>query len=169
MAQTPTGDSFTDNIQDLLDQPVDVARAKAILDQGMTYVRLLAPCKKSVWLTYEDLPHDVKVALIAAGARMLSAPNGVRQETIGEYSVTYGGSGSSDAGVFLPSEARVIASIAGCGGSFRTIPMTSPAVLDLARTMPADSVTDVDGVKATQWTWQDPNHDNGFVGKWVPR
>ena len=168
MAQTTTGDPFTDGLQDLLDAPVDVARSKALLDQAMVYVRLLAPCKAATWLTYADLPHDVKVMLIAAVGRLFSAPNGVRQETIGEYSVTYGSGGTADTGPFTAAEAKVITQTAGCSGSgkLKTVHVggNTPLHIDPVE---LNGVSDVDVKSNAGWQWEEPSHANGFNGRWV--
>jgi hypothetical protein len=163
-----SGDPFIDAIQALLGMSVDQARAGALLDQAMVYVRLLAPCKATVWDAYAKLPVDVQHVVQAAVARSFTSPVGVRQETIGEYSVTYsGGSASSSTGPFTSDEGRVIGLTAGCGSAkLKTIHVGGNAPLHID---PVEliGVSDVDLKSNAGWQWEEPSHANGFNGRWV--
>ncbi|MFZ9392585.1 MAG: hypothetical protein ACO28P_01395 [Ilumatobacteraceae bacterium] len=137
--------------------------------EAFAYIRLFAPCSRDQWLDWGDLPDDVAAVLVAALSRMADNPRGYRQETIGEYSYTLAGGGASSTGPFSPSEARIIAAVAGCGGSIKTIRVSSPAPLPIdAPELGSGGVADPDNVKpGSGWTFEEPNHSNGFKGRWV--
>ena len=115
-------------IEDRTGQPVDEAWLETVVNELMAYIRMLAPCKRDEWETIEDLPSDITAILVAAIARIMLNPRNLRQETIGEYSYTVGTGGNGD--MFTDLERRVISSIAGCGGSFKSVRMgvTPPPV-----------------------------------------
>jgi hypothetical protein len=119
--------------------------------EALAYVRLLAPSKRRSWLTYADLPIDVKVVVAAALSRMAMNPKGIRQETIGEYSYTLAGGGGrhESSGPFTPAEARIIAVTAGDGGRTRTVSLASPDILGLDTPEVEGSVTRSSGSFST--------------------
>ena len=118
---------LADRIEDLTGQPVDLGWLEQALAIIVAYVKVLAPCKKDEWGTIDDMPDDIVAVIVAALARWLVNPRNLRQETIGEYSYTVG---SSDGELFSDMEKRIISSIAGCGGSFKSVRMgvTPPPV-----------------------------------------
>jgi hypothetical protein len=133
-------------------------------DEVLTFVRLLAPCKRNEWTSISALPSDVQSVVVSALARMASNPRGIRQETIGEYSYTLAGvnaAGGVGTGPFSPSEARVITAVAGCGGGFKSVPMVVPAPLriDAPESAPYGDLLG---------HWEEPSHANGFRRTWVP-
>lgn len=113
-------------------QPFDDALLEQLLNEAMAYVRILAPCQRSVWLTWADTSTDVQAIVVSAVARYLDNPTNVRQQTIGEYSVTYASASDVNNGPFSASEARVITAEAGCGGGLKTISMLTPEPIDIA-------------------------------------
>jgi hypothetical protein len=130
--------------------------------ETLTYVRLLAPCKRSEWTSWAALPLDVQVVCVASLSRMASNPRGIRQETIGEYSYTLAGSSSGSGtgtGPFSGAEARVITSASGCGGALKSVHVTAPAPLDIDN--PEAPFSDPLG------HWEEPSHANGFQTRWV--
>ena len=112
---------LADKIEDLTGQPVDLGWLEQALAVIVAYVKVLAPCKKDEWVTVDDLPDDVIAVIVAALARWMVNPRNLRQETIGEYSYTIGA--ASDGELFSDMEKRIIAGIAGCGGSFKSVTM----------------------------------------------
>lgn len=110
-------------------QPADDALLEQLLQETLAYVRLLAPCQRSVWVTWADLPEDIQAIVVAACARAVENPSNIRQQTIGEYSVTYSGAGDFNNGPFSNSETRIITALAGCGGGIKTVTMLTPAPL----------------------------------------
>lgn len=111
---------LADKIEDLTGQPVDLGWLEQALAVIVAYVKVLAPCKKDEWVTVDDLPDDIIAVIVAALARWMVNPRNLRQETIGEYSYTVG---STDGELFSDMEKRIIAGIAGCGGSFKSVTM----------------------------------------------
>lgn len=111
---------LADKIESLTGQPVDLGWLEQALAVIVAYVKVLAPCKRDEWVTIDDLPDDVIAVIVAALARWMVNPRNLRQETIGEYSYTVG---SSDGELFSDMEKRIIAGIAGCGGSFKSVTM----------------------------------------------
>lgn len=109
---------------------VDEAWLEWAYAEVMATIRLSAPCKRATWLAYADLPADVQAAVVSSLSRMSQNPRGIRQETIGEYSYTLTAS-NGPGGPFTSTEARIIAALAGCGGSVKSVPFTSPDVLVL--------------------------------------
>ena len=109
----------------------DPAWVDSVFVEAMAYVRLLAPCKRSVWTDWVSLPSDVQAVITSAMARVALNPRGIRQETIGEYSYTVAGQSAVDGGFFSAPEARIIGAAAGCGGSVRTVRLTLDPVLPL--------------------------------------
>ena len=157
-------------VTDRLGRQPDPAWLEQAAMEAFAYIRLIAPCRKSEWLDWHSIPDGVGAILVAALARTADNPRGYRQETIGEYSYTLGPSGGGATGIFSPGEARVIASEGGCGGSLKTVQMTtSYPVTPAALTDGADDlvIVDVDGVKPLSWQWEEPSHSNGFNGRWV--
>ena len=112
-------------------QTMDDALLEQLLMETMAYVRLLAPCKRSVWLTWADLPEDIQAIVVASASRTVENPNNIRQQTIGEYSVTYSGAGEFNNGPFSNSETRIITALAGCGGGLKTVTMLTPDPVDI--------------------------------------
>lgn len=112
-------------------QPVDADLLEQLLSETMAYVRLLAPCQRSVWVTWADLPEDIQAIVAAACARAVENPSNIRQQTIGEYSVTYAGANDYNNGPFSNSETRIITALAGCGGGIKTVTMLTPEPLRL--------------------------------------
>jgi len=125
-------------------QPVDDALLEQMLNEIMAYVRLLAPCQRSVWLTWADLPMDVQAVVVAAAARAVDNPSGIRQQTIGEYSVTYAGANDFNNGPFSNSETRIITAEGGCGGGIKTVAMLTPEPLNI-ETLDGFSLVDPKG------------------------
>ena len=118
-------------IEDRTGQPVDLAWLAQVVAEILAIIRLLAPCKIDIWQTIEDLPPDIIAVVVAAISRILVNPRGLRQETIGEYSYTINSTGNGD--LFTDTEKRIIASVAACGGSFKSITMkVVPPPIDLA-------------------------------------
>ena len=118
-------------IEDRTGQPVDLAWLAQVVAEILAIIRLLAPCRVDTWLTIEDLPPDIIAVVVASISRILVNPRGLRQETIGEYSYTINSTGNGD--LFTDTEKRIIASVAGCGGSFKSITMkVVPPPIDLA-------------------------------------
>lgn len=107
-------------------QPVDEDWLEQALAEAMAYVRLLAPCKRSTWVGYSDLPADVQSVVIASLARAADNPRGIKQETIGEYSYTLVSGANSETGPFNRAEARIITGNSGCGGQLTSVTMTLP-------------------------------------------
>jgi hypothetical protein len=141
---------------------VDAVWLSSAFDEALAFIRLLAPCKRAEWIDFDSLPPDVVAVLIAALTRMVLNPKGIRQETIGEYSYTLAGVnalGGSGTGPFTGAEGRIISVNAGCGGSFKSVPMTAPAVLNLD----APEVRE----KEPLGRWIEPSHANGFQKRWV--
>ena len=112
---------LADKIEDLTGQPVDLGWLEQAVAVIVAYVKVLAPCKKDEWVTIDDLPDDIIAVMVAALARWMVNPRNLRQETIGEYSYTIGA--ASDGELFSDMEKRIIAGIAGCGGSFKSVTM----------------------------------------------
>ena len=110
-------------------QPTDDAQMEQLLLEALAYVRLLAPCQRSVWVTWADLPEDIQAIVVAATARSVENPSNIRQQTIGEYSVTYSGASDFNNGPFSNSETRIITALAGCGGGIKTVAMVTPDLL----------------------------------------
>ena len=118
-------------IEDRTGQPVDLAWLAQVVAEILAIIRLLAPCRVDTWQTIEDLPPDIIAVVVAAISRILVNPRGLRQETIGEYSYTINSTGNGD--LFTDTEKRIIASVACCGGSFKSITMrVVPPPIDLA-------------------------------------
>lgn len=71
---------------------VELARAQAALDDSSTLVRTEAG---KTWVTDdeldEDIPDVVVMVTLSVARRGLLNPDGYRQETLGDHSVTYGG------------------------------------------------------------------------------
>ena len=138
----------------------------AIFLEALAYVRVLAPCKRAVWVDWDTLPADVQSVVTSAMARVSMNPRGIRQETIGEYSYTVAGNSAVDGGFFAPGETRVITSSAGCGGEIRTVPLTLDPVLPLDTPEVGESFSG-DGYKPPGTHWIAPSHLNGWRGEWA--
>ena len=138
----------------------------AVFAESLAYVRLLAPCKRSVWLDWATLPDDVRAVVTSAMSRMAMNPRGIRQETIGEYSYTIAGQSPVDGGFFTGYEARIIGAIAGCGGGIRTVPVSLELPLNLDAPEVSENFSG-GGYKPPGTHWQEPSHDNGWVGRWL--
>lgn len=99
----------------------------------MVHVRRLAPCKRDVWLTPDDVPGDVLVVLADALARIQMNPNGLRTEQVGEYSYTRAGDSVGES-VFTDDEVDIIRVAAACaesnvGGSAYSVRTTTTTPL----------------------------------------
>ena len=166
MVQTTQHADLVSAVSARIGRTIDSTWVDTALAEAMAYVRLLAPCKKATWLSWGDLPLDVQAVVAAAIARFAENPRGYRQETIGEYSYTVGSGSVGTNGPFTAAEARIIASESGCGGSFKTVHMTSPAPLSLE--VPEQRLLDSDGdeYKPSGVYWDAPSHANGWQGGW---
>ncbi len=103
-----------------------------IFAEAMTYLRLLAPCKRRTWREYSDLPEDVQTVVVSVISRQAMNPRNIRQETLGEYSYTLAsGAGYGLNGPFNAAEARIIAVWSACGGAVTTIQMTPPDLVNI--------------------------------------
>lgn len=138
----------------------------AVFSEAMAYVRLLAPCKRSVWVDWASLPEDIQSMVTSGMARVANNPRGIRQETIGEYSYTVAGNSAVDGGFFTPTETRIISAVAGCGGGIRTVPMTFEAPLHLDAPELGDNFSG-SGDKPPGTHWVPAAHDNGWQGYWA--
>lgn len=94
-----------------------------VLDEGMAYIRDLAPCQVEVWLRPEDLPPDVATVLAVAANRRPKTADGILSETIGDYQYTRA---ANSGAYFTPDEQRIIRKVAACGsGSLYSVPLVS--------------------------------------------
>jgi len=143
-------------IEDITGKPVDPEWLEQMAAMMLAFIRVLAPCKRDEWITVEDLPQDVVTILAAALARIVMNPRGLKQETIGEYSYSVDTWSNSD--VFTDMEKRVISSVAGCGGTFKSIVM--------GVTPPPVKMTEPDRIYFEQ-EYADPNDGVVFGGPYA--
>jgi hypothetical protein len=120
-------------IEARLGETVDADQLTSWESEALMWAVHLAPNKRGEWISYESLPGDVQVCLIAAISRKLGNPNGIKQETIGEYSYTLASpQGASGVSLFTDAEATIIRRVAGMRSTANmSVPLCVPAVLDL--------------------------------------
>src|SRR5262245_61311281 len=88
----------TEELEARLPEPLaedEVARAEAVLVDASTLVR--AEAGGNTWVTDgeldDDVPDTIVIVTLTAARRAFLNPDGIRQETLGDHSITHGASG----------------------------------------------------------------------------
>lgn len=113
---------------------VDPAWADAKASELLVQVRQLAPAKRTTWTTFEALPADVQIVVLAALGRVAENPRGYRSEQVGDYSYQLGGPRLGASGVFTMPEEAVIAREAGSSSGLYSVGLNGS--VDMPQTTP---------------------------------
>ena len=96
----------------------------AMLPEAWGHLITVAKCKRSVWVTVDDVPDEIVAVLAAALSRCAANPNSYRNEQIGDYQYTYAGNVQQ---FFTNAEEGIIGVFSECGrGGAYTVNVGTP-------------------------------------------
>jgi len=87
---------------------------RAVVDEGLMWMRDIAPCKDGIWISPGSLPDDALLVMVSAMSRLATNPTGLRSESIGDYQATYAGDVGVGGNFFNAAEQAVITRVADC-------------------------------------------------------
>lgn len=120
---------FAQAVLDRTGIAVEPAWADAKAAELLVQVRQLAPSKRTTWTSFEALPVDVQVVVLAALGRVAENPRGYRSESVGDYSYQLGGPRLGASGVFTVPEEAVIGREAGTASGLYSVGLDGSVTL----------------------------------------